>query len=236
MKILFFLFCLAAISCSAYSQKRYKSEEITDSKYGINIYDRMNSRIGGDSIRNCKEYACEGWVSDYYTNGAVLHKGYYVEGQLKIYQNYYSNGQPEREFKIIDDFQCSMTVYFQDGKTKSKIKYKDGSPIKWEDFFANGQLEYFEEYNKKGLYLAQKSFFENGQPHEIMELVNKKKFEYSKKEYFENGKIKTDGVILYNEDLLDYQKSEKWSYFDENGKLIKEEFYVGGKVNEEKNY
>ena len=67
-------------------------------------------------------------------------------------------------------------------------------------------------------------------------MTNKKKLLYSKKEYFENGKIKTEGETVYNEDLLDYQRSGKWSYFDENGKLVKEEIYVNGKVNEEKKY
>ena len=129
-----------------------------------------------------------------------------------------------------------MTVYHKDGKIRSSIKYTDGNPVKWEDYFSNGKMEYYEEYNKKGLYVAQKSFFENGQPQEILELTDKKKLLYSKKEYFENGKIKSDGETVYNADLLDYQRSGKWSYFDESGKLVKEEFYVGGKVNEEKNY
>lgn len=224
------------LGAPAFSQKRYTPEEITDSKYGINIYDKLNARIGGDSTRNCKGYACEGWVADFYTNGNVLHKGYYVEGQLKIYQNFYVSGQMEREFKVVDDYKCAMTVYHKDGKIKSSIRYVDGNPVKWEDFFPNGQLEYYEEYAKKGYYVAQKSFFESGQAHEILELVNKKKLLYSKKEYFENGKIKTEGETVYNEDMLDYQRSGKWSYFDESGKLVKEEMYVNGKVNEEKNY
>ncbi len=224
------------ITFPALSQKRYTPEEVTDQKYGINIYDRLNARIGGDSTRNCKGYACEGWVADFYTAGAILHKGYYVEGQLKIYQNFYQNGQMEREFKILDDYKCAMTVYHKDGKIKSEIKYVDGSPVKWEDFYSSGKPEYFEEFAKKGYYLAQKSFFENGLPQETLELVNKKKLIYSKKEFFENGKIKMEGETVYNEDLLDYQRSGKWSYFDEKGNVTKEEFYINGKINDEKNY
>lgn len=234
----FFLY-IAVVFCpafQAFSQNKYSPEEITDKKYGINIYERLNARLGGDSTRNCKGYACDGWVADFYTNGAILHKGYYVEGQLKTYQNFFINGQMEREFKALDDYKSAMVIFYKDGKVKSNIKYDESSPIKWEDFYPNGQLEYFEEYAKKGYYLAQKSFFENGQPQETFEMTNKKKLLYAKKEYFESGKIKTEGETVYNVDMLDYQKTGKWSYYDETGKLVKEEFYVNGKVNEEKNY
>ncbi len=237
MKPYFLLIILnSGINIFSFSQEKFTPEQVTDKKYGINKYDKLNHRIGGDSTRNCNGYACDGWFSDFYTNGATLHKGYYVEGQLKIYQNFFSNGQMEREFKIVDDYKCAMTIYYKDGKIKSGIKYSDGNPVKWEDFYPNGNPEYYEEYDKKGHYVAQKSFSENGQPQETLELVNKKKLQYSKKEYFENGKIKSEGETVYNEDLLDYQQSGKWLYYDENGKLVKEETYVGGKVNEEKNY
>ena len=71
-----------------------------DSVYGINKYEDLNQRLGGDSVRNDKKgYAAIGWIKDFYPNGKVLHKGYYIEGQLKIYKNYFPNGQLERQFR-----------------------------------------------------------------------------------------------------------------------------------------
>ena len=62
LKILSHIIFIIGISVSAHSQKRYTPEEVTDKKYGINLNDRLNAHIGGDSTRNCKGYACEGWV------------------------------------------------------------------------------------------------------------------------------------------------------------------------------
>jgi antitoxin component YwqK of YwqJK toxin-antitoxin module len=109
--------------------KRYDPKEVIDEEYGINLYEKLNIRLSSDSVRNCKGYACSGWVEDYYTNGAVLHKGYYIDGQLKIYKNFYPNGNVEREYKIIDDYKSNMKKYYENGTLKSDIKYTDKESI-----------------------------------------------------------------------------------------------------------
>src|SRR5689334_12695522 len=69
---------------------------VYDSTYGINIYEALNMNTGGDSTRNdVKGYALQGWMEDFYPDGKVLHKGYYIDGQLKAYKNFYPNGQLE---------------------------------------------------------------------------------------------------------------------------------------------
>src|SRR3990172_1958090 len=98
--------------------------DVYDSAYGINAYDALNMGIGGDSTRNdARGYALQGWMEDYYPNKQILHKGYYIDGQLKAYKNYFSSGQLEREFKMTDLNKSSMTVYYQDGKMRSNIIY-----------------------------------------------------------------------------------------------------------------
>ena len=61
--------------------------------------------LHSDSTVLKKVYAVNGWKEDHYSTGELLHKGYYIEGQLKVYKNFYPNGNIERNFKAIDSFQ-----------------------------------------------------------------------------------------------------------------------------------
>lgn len=217
--------------------KRY-AESIVDPVYGIEIYEPLNFALEGDSIRhNDDGYACQAWVEDYYESGAMLHKGYYLNGQLKVYKNFYPNGQVEREFKNIDQFRSMMRKYYSDGTLKSEVRYVEGNAIKWSDYYDNGQLEYYEEYNKSfEFHLARESYYRNGKPQELFEVDNRKKKLFTQQEFFENGQVKASGMVKYDDSLFDFYKIGKWSYYDENGNLVKEEFYNKGQLEKEKVY
>lgn len=205
-------------------------KDIYDSAYGINVYEALNMVTGGDSTRNdVKGYALQGWMEDYYSNGQVAHKGYYIDGQLKAFKNYYPNGQLEREFKMTDLSKSGMTIYYQDGKLKSAIVYVDKIPIKEEDYFPTGQLEYIEEYDKRGEYYIQRKFYsQNGKPTSVLELTDPKKKIYSSKEYYDNGNLKEEGPMIYNQGMGDYQKNGKWKFYVENGTLKEEKTFSKG--------
>ncbi|MFI5164718.1 MAG: toxin-antitoxin system YwqK family antitoxin [Bacteroidia bacterium] len=207
-----------------------KFKDVYDSVYGINIYDKLNMNIGGDSVRNAaKGYASQGWVEDYYPNKQVLHKGYYIDGQLKAYKNFFPNGQVEREFKMTDLSKSTMTIYYQNGKMRSNIVYAEGNAIKEEDYFPNGQLEYVEENDKKaGCYIQRKFYNANGKPTSLLEITDKKRKVYSSKEYYENGNIKEEGEVVYSEGLGDYQKNGKWKFYDENGNIKEQKTFSKG--------
>lgn len=209
---------------------KYTEATIADPDYGIVIFDKLNPMVGGDSIRNnSKGYVVQGWQEDYYTNGALLHKGYYVEGTLKIYKNYYDNGQLEREFKVTDLKRCVMRVYYKDGKPKADVEYFDGNPVMEQDYYNNGQLKYIEEHTKDMEYLIRmNSFGEDAKPQSLFELVDKKKKKYMKREYNENGTIKEEGPMKYSMDVLDYVKEGTWKFYDENGKLKSSDNFVNG--------
>lgn len=231
-----FFFFLVFINLPAQNIK-YKASEITDSIFGITIYEKLNLMLGGDSIRVEKGYACQGWVTDYYQSNKILHKGYYVDGKLKIYKNYYENGMLERSFKVSDAKRGFMQINFYDGKLKSEIDYFEGNPQRWKDFYNNGQLEFIEEYNKKMDYCIQrKSFMENGNPISVFELTDQRKKIYSKKEYYENGKIKEEGSLMFNPNSVDYQKEDIWKNYNEKGKLISEDIYVNGGLTKSTRY
>ncbi len=114
----------------------YREEDVLDPDCGIMKYDKLNFQIGGDSVRNTSDgYACHGWVEDKYSNGQLLHRGFYAAGQLKQYKNYYDNGQMEREFIPIDEDHAIMKIFYKDGKPKNEIDYEEGIPVKEQNFY-----------------------------------------------------------------------------------------------------
>ncbi len=209
---------------------KYKAEKVVDPVYGIKMYDKLNANIGGDSLRNSKKgYACQGWVSDFYESGKLLHKGYYEDGQLKLYKNYYENGTLERTFKETDLNKSFLQLYYPDGKIKSEFIYLKGNVLATTDYYPNGQIEYTMENAKSMEYLImRKSYAEDGKPQEIFELINAKKNIYSQKEYFENGNLKAEGQLKYNPYKVDYFKEGIWKIYNENGAFTKEEKWVYG--------
>ncbi len=212
--------------------KKYTQKEVYDSTYGINIYERLNANVGGDSVRNDKKgYASQGWVEDQYESGKLLHKGYYVDGSLRIYKNYYENGKIERSFKVNDLKRCTMVLYYSDSTMKSEVVYYNGQVQKQKDYYPNGKLEYDEESEKNMIYLVRRnSYFTDGNPESLFEIIDPKKKVYTKKEYYPNGNIKEEGAMVFDKAAIDYRKEGKWKVYDEKGKAT-EEYYVNGELN-----
>jgi antitoxin component YwqK of YwqJK toxin-antitoxin module len=211
-------------------EKKYDASKVIDPEYGINMYEKLNFLIGGDSVRNDKRgYAVQGWIQDVYESGKLIHKGYYEDGHLKVYRNFYENGAIERSFKVIDFKRCNEQIFYPDGKLKADITYYEGAPQMETDYYANGQIEYIEENTKDMEFLVQrKSYTEDGKPQEIFEMIDPKKKVYSKKEYHENGNIKSEGTMKYNPAAIDYQKEGTWKNYDESGKLLSQENWING--------
>jgi antitoxin component YwqK of YwqJK toxin-antitoxin module len=111
------------ISCIGYSQidlesqipkdKKYDNS-IIDGIYGIQLYEPLNMTLEGDSVRMENGYAVSNWKEDFYEDGSLLHRGFYIDGQLKVYKNFYPNGQIEREFKNIDGYRSLQKKFYAD--------------------------------------------------------------------------------------------------------------------------
>ena len=83
--------------------KRYTPAEIIDPDFGIIRYNKLVPMMGGDSLRYTKDgYNSQSWQEDFYVSGKLLHKGFYLDGAIKIFKNYYENGQIERTFSSSD--------------------------------------------------------------------------------------------------------------------------------------
>ena len=232
---LFFLMAFQQVVCAQFfgqvpEEKKYSAAQVLDPDYGIKMYEKLNFQIGGDSVRNDKRgYAAQGWIQDLYESGAILHKGYYEDGHLKIYKNFFENGNVERSFKVIDFKRCNEQIFYSDGKLKADITYYEGAAQIETDYYANGQVEYTEENSKNMEYLIQrKSYAEDGKPQELFEMTDPKKKLYSKKEYYENGTLKAEGAMKFNPAAIDYQKEGLWKNYDESGKLTSQENWVNG--------
>jgi antitoxin component YwqK of YwqJK toxin-antitoxin module len=233
----FLLFSFTASFAQKFSDqvpqiKRYTPAEITDPDYGIIRYNKLVPSMSGDSIRYTKDgYNAQGWQEDFYVSGKLLHKGFYQDGQIKIFKNFYENGQVERNFTTADVRHCKLEIYYEDGKVRSTIIYCDGNPQNEYDFFPNGNPEYVEENDKDMEFLYKRnSYFENGIPESTFELVDKKAKKYIKKEYYENGRVKEEGTMYYKKDLLDYQKEGEWTYYDDKGNILKKEKFHNNQV------
>lgn len=221
-----------SISTKNENAKLYKSEEILDADYGITMYNHLILSIGGDSVRYTKDhFKVNGWKEDLYENGSILHKGFYVDGKIKIFKNYYLNGSIERNFIELDLNKSKLELFYEDGKQKSVILYYQGNSQNQYDYFRNGNPEYIEENDKHLEFLYKRNlYFENGIPESLFELIDKKQKRYSKKEFFINGKLKEEGFMIFRKDMNDYQKDGIWNYFDQAGKLTNTETYYKGEL------
>ncbi len=214
----------------------YEPNLVIDSVYGIVMYEKYNPYMGGDSVRHCRGYACTGFVEDYYSNGQLLHKGFYADGKLKYYTNYYPDGKIEREFRAIDEIRQKLKLYHPNGAVKSEIEYRNGNPVKWKDYYADGQPEFYEELDKKGeYYIIKQQWYPNGQLQSELILTDKKKLYYTQKEFDQNGQLTLEGTLAYSKNIFDYVKMGTWKYY-RDGQLVKEETYASGKVVNTKTY
>lgn len=208
----------------------YEPEDVIDPTYGIQMYEPLNMMLGQDSVRNASNgYAANGFIEDFYKSGKLLHKGFYVDGQLKIYKNYYPNGNVERNFRVVDIKKSKMTLFYDDGKTKSDIVYIENEALKWTDYYPNGNVEFEEIYDKSFNYYEKKAnYFEDGKPESVLELIHKKKLLYDEIKYYSNGKVKEQGQVQYDKAMFDYKRIGTWKLFDESGNMTKQQKYING--------
>ncbi|RMG82587.1 MAG: hypothetical protein D6707_02645, partial [Bacteroidetes bacterium] len=142
-------------------EKRYKPEEVLTADKEIRLYEPLNLHLSWDSVRMCKGYACDGWITDYYENGLPLHKGYYIEGQLKHYTNFYPDGTKEREFQSLDSERSRMAKYYPDGSLKEETYYFNDEPYKSTTYYPNKKIKRTFELDKERAHLLyDKKYYE----------------------------------------------------------------------------
>ena len=212
--------------------KRYIQKDIVDPVEGIKMYNRLVEAIGGDSINyNKAGYNLQGWNEDYYMSGKLLHRGYYIDGRAIVFKNFFENGQCERTVVNPDPLHCNIDVFFENGKQRKQTNYYNGLPHKLYEFFENGLPKYTEENEKEMKYLTlKKSWYDNGQMQDVLELTDAKNKKYTQKYFYENGQIKSEGPMVLSIDAKTYVKDGVWSLYDSNGKNKRIEKYNATKL------
>ena len=233
ISFLFFLFLLlmkfSIISQFDFSDQVKKikySKDLVDPVYGITIYEPLNLYIHNDSTRTENGYSVNGWKEDHYDDGQLLHKGYYINGELKVYKNYFPDGTLERNFKAIDNFRSKVAIYYPSGTIKSKVSYSHDFAMEWSDYFENEKIEYYEKYNKdKVSHETKVSYYNTGSVKDELILDNKKKKLYIFHEYHPNGNLKLKGHMKFDESNYDYFKYGTWYHYNEEGSEDKKDHY-----------
>jgi antitoxin component YwqK of YwqJK toxin-antitoxin module len=242
-KKIFFLLVSAFIICdgisaqisfnsSIISSKKFDFSSVYDSTYGIVKYNNLIISIGGDSVRyDLNGKKVQGWIEDQYTNGNTLHKGYYIDGKIRVFKNFYPQGQLERMFKINDAKRSEMTIYYSNEKVKSMIEYFGETITHEEDYFESGTKEYEENFDKSGLILWSKiSYYPNGLTESSLLVTDKRKKKYLQEEFFESGKLKSSGELKLNTVTYDFLKDGVWTYYNESGAVEKTETFNKGEL------
>lgn len=226
-KLALFLVCLHTFITAKPQGRIFTISQVLDSTYGVEYFERFNPLMGNDSIRKHEGYAVKGLITDKYANGQILHKGYYIDGQLRNYTNYYPDGKIEREFKPLNDIDYQLIKYYTNKQIKSKIIIRRNQFLSWTDYYENGNLE-LEDIFIPGtdIYQSKKTGYENGNLESELLLINKKKFLYYEKNYYPNQQLESKGEKRYDKNLSGYLKQGKWEFYKEDGTLDKTENYL----------
>lgn len=205
--------------------KKYTQAEVYDSIKGIVIFDRLIEPLGGDSIAyNKSGYNLQGWYEAFYTNGNTLHKGYYLNGKLQVFKNFYESGNLERSFTSPDPLHCTVEVFYENGTLNKKIEYYAAKPQNYYEYYPSGVMKLQLENEKDMKYITiKKTWFESGQIESSMELKDKKDKVFMLKNYYRNGNVKEEGPLVLSADGSRYLKNGNWTFYDENGKNKKVE-------------
>lgn len=197
----------------------------------LSHYDQYNAVTGGDSVRVRGGFPCIGWVEDKYPDGVLQHRGYYDQGKLTVYRNYYADGVLEREFRSTDAVNSTLRLFHPNGKIRSEARYKEGVVVAYEDHYVSGALRYAEERHRtEPYYLRMDLYSENGHPVSLLQLVDKRKVEFLQRDYHVGGKLKCEGRARFDPSRMDTQRIGTWVYYDPAGTVVRQEDYQDGKL------
>ncbi len=176
---------------------------------------------------------------------------WYQDGKLKSWSH---SSSPEcrndmewyrtrqlRYYSKCDGDTNTYLEFYSTGQLKNKsLTYIDstngkGNSFAWhytEEYYENGQLKFLPMDPNSQKLQQQVRFYESGAKMDSVGWLNGTRVGFLK-EWHEGGQIKTvrEYVVPSNDGYLhDSKKIGTWSYYNESGKLIKEEYYEEGKL------
>ncbi len=209
-------------------------EEVESMEYGIILYDQYANFNPEPKIRKkANGEPVNGKVEDLSSNNLLIHKGYYQDGKLRGYTNYFPNESTEREYKYKADGVGDLYVFFLNGYTRSVQKYYNFAVYHWEDYYDNGQLAYVESKGKKtGIpELIQENNYQ-GVTVKKIEISDNKNLKYIQTITLGNGKLSEQGELVYIEEIQDFRKDGRWVTYDKTEQVTSEIVYQKGEFKE----
>ncbi len=187
----------------------------------------------------------------YKNNFPLVDTGWYINGLIRdIYlskdsithgcydsNSWYPDGK-EKSTTFCTGDSSVQVLYYQSGQIKEKLySWRDSVPGNWivnhihYEYYENGQLKY-DPADINGPRQTIKNYYESGKiSREATDQRGGLVGPYH--EWFENGQLKVEGQYKMQPDDHGFHGTTqvgKWSYYNESGKLIKEEFYEEGKL------
>ena len=193
-------------------------------------YKKLLVVLGGDSSAlNANGSSKQGWQETFYKSSKILHRGFYVDGTLIRFKNYFENGNAALTFENSDPLRCLLNIYFEHGSLFKQINYYRSRPQKVYEYYENGQPKLSEESDKDLKYIIlKKTWFDNGVLSSSLELNDLKHKKYTEKIYHVNGNIKEEGQIVLLPGTKEYVKNGNWFVYDYNGKNKRSEQHCYG--------
>lgn len=218
-------------ACHPNTHFKYDLEQVEDPDQGIVLYNQyasgMNDR--GEVRQDAEKHVLSGWQEDFYTNGKKLHKGFYENGSLVKFENFYPNNQLERRYKGKIDEAIELKVYYTNGTLREEYKWKNGRVSERHKFFSDGSEELVYETTKSGLLKVEQHFQKNGVMIKQIQLLDEVRRKYQSLTW-----TSKDNPIERIDYILD-EKGNKirhgtYKKFDRNGQLAVHKVYKKGEV------
>jgi len=191
-----------------------------------NVYRKVSYKNG---VRN-------GVDASWYQSGAKMSFAYYEVGKLKSpIVKWFENGSIKDLIDVDWDSNIGFTkTWFENGNLKSEETYIDSTlnGIIVKNYFDNGNLRNIEYGNLgKSPYLEYYSNGVKGQEGKIFNAYWNKIGKWQ--DWYDNGVLAKE---YFFDDSTPNKKTGTWSWWDEQGNLIKQEVYKEDKLIEVKNY
>lgn len=124
---------------------------------------------------------------------------------------WYPSGEKECETTWETDLYFTGKCYYKSGALKHQSENGNRPNAIYIDYYPNGQIATVNDWSRMG----DKSWYENGQIKSFRDIKTN-----SYTEWYPNDRIKVKGAIVSG-----WVRAGTWSYYDENGKLIRELTY-----------
>jgi len=215
------IFGLLLLSFNTYGQDtnldcNYKIEKLSEGKNKITVkgfdsLSRMESCFLG--WMNTGKGKPDGELLVYDENGKKRRLAIYKSGiRVGKHLEWYASGELYSETNWETDLYFNSKSYYKSGKLSSTAVNGNRDNAVYTDYFENGKTKAVTSYNPS----IEITYYDNGQIKSDKSATKKTYTEWNS-----NGKIKFTGSL----DEGEWGRIGTWSYYDENGKLIRELFY-----------